>query len=58
MEPKIATELKIDDRIYKFHIQQVFLTIKNHKTNFQHNPQYKVISVKLVKVFLKEYADI
>lgn len=31
---EIAIELKIDDRIHKFHKQQVFITVKDHKANF------------------------
>ena len=31
---KIATKLKIDDRVQKFHEAEAFITVKDHKDNF------------------------
>ena len=40
----IASELKLDDRIEQFNQREAFLTIKDHKANFQNGPKCRLIN--------------
>lgn len=43
-EKKSAKELKFEDRIYKLHKQQTFITVKDNKASLPHNRQYRLIN--------------
>ena len=43
-DKKIAEELEIDDRVYKFQKSQTFVTIKDHKDNFRNNTKCRLIN--------------
>ena len=40
----IASELKLDDRIEQFNQRKVFVTLKDHKANFQNDPKRRLIN--------------
>ena len=40
----IAAELKLDDRIEQFNQREVFVTLKDHKLNFQNDPKCRLIN--------------
>ena len=40
----IAEELKLDDRIYKTAKTEAFITLKDHKDNFNNNPKCRLIN--------------
>ena len=41
---KIATKLKIDDRVQQFHEAEAFITVKDHKDNFPNFPTFQLIN--------------
>ena len=41
---KIATKLKIDDRVQQFHEAEAFITVKDHKDNFPNFPTFRLIN--------------
>lgn len=43
-EKKMAADLKINDSINKLHKEEAFIIIKNHKLNYQNNPQYRLLN--------------
>jgi hypothetical protein len=43
-DKKIATELGLDDRINKTSKNQAFITLKDHKPNFNNNPTCRLIN--------------
>ena len=40
----IAAELKLDDRIEQFNQREAFVTLKDHKVNFQNDPKCRLIN--------------
>ena len=42
-DKKIATELDLDDRIYSTSKKQAFITLKDHKQNFNNNPTCRLL---------------
>ena len=40
----IAKDLNLDERIKKYHQNQSFITLKDHKENFQNNPKCRLIN--------------
>ena len=40
----IAADLKLDDRIEQFTQHEVFVTLKDHKVNFQNDPKCRLIN--------------
>ena len=40
----IASELKLDDRIEQFNQREAFVTLKDHKANFQNDPKCRLIN--------------
>ena len=42
-DKKIATELELDDRIYSTSKKQAFITLKDHKQNFNNNPTCRLL---------------
>ena len=40
----IAKDLNLDERIKKYHQNQCFITLKDHKENFQNNPKCRLIN--------------
>lgn len=43
-DKKIATQLELDDRIETIAPKEAFITIKDHKNNFQNNPTCRLIN--------------
>ena len=41
---KLANKLDIDDRLFKTSTQDCFITLKDHKNNFQENPQVRTLN--------------
>ena len=41
---KIATKLKIDDRVQQFREAEAFITVKDHKDNFPNFPTFRLIN--------------
>ena len=41
---KIATKLKIDDRVQQFHEAETFITVKDHKDNFPNFSTFRLIN--------------
>ena len=39
---KVVTEIDMEDRVYKTTARAAFVTIKDHKENYQNNPQAKM----------------
>ena len=56
----LAYKLKVEDRIEKFNIKNCFITLKDHKGDFQSNPTRKLINPsktqmgKISKVILQD----
>ena len=44
VDKKIATELDLEDRIYSTSERQCFVTLKDHKTNFQNSPSCRLLN--------------
>ena len=40
----LAYKLKVEDRIEKFNIKNCFITLKDHKSDFQRNPACRLIN--------------
>ena len=40
----IARKLELDDRIERFPTPKAFITLKDHKPNFVHNPKFRLIN--------------
>ena len=39
---KIVNKLEIEDRVFKTVKRECFITLKDHKDNFQNNPKYRL----------------
>ena len=44
VDKEIAAKLKLEDRIYKTSRRQAFITMKDHKPNFQNTPSCRFIN--------------
>ena len=43
-DKEIAVELGIDDRVYRTTPKQAFITLKDHKPNFNNNPKVRLLN--------------
>ena len=56
----IAAELKNDDRIEQYNQREAFVTLKDHKVNFQNDPKCRLINpAKLeIGIISKHYVEL
>ena len=45
-DKELATKLDLDDRIYKTSKKQAFITLKDHKPNFNNKPTCRLLNIK------------
>ena len=43
-DKKIASDLELEDRIYTYSKRDCFITIKDHKPNYEHNTKCRLIN--------------
>ena len=46
---KIANSLKIDDRVECLAERTAFITLKDHKSNFENNPKCRLLNLRRAK---------
>ena len=56
----IASELKLDDRIEQFNQREVFVTLMDHKVNFQNDPKCRLIypDKSEIRIISKHYLEL
>ena len=56
----MAAELKLDDRIEQFNQREVLVTLKDHKVNFQNDPECRLINPAKseIGIISKDYVEL